>query len=257
MIDRDLDGTVGVGDEKVHISWIAGNDGITGIVEKITFEDKSYWQLKDKNTMEYEGFIPRAKEGRFDRLELRESVGGNDAVQQKNMIDTQHQLYSPKQIGRAADLNVPIEDIEDYGRVIETPHGSWHNPGTPKEYGLQSSGERLVMGSDGGVQGVLQQQIHANNPQLDPDAVGIIAHRAALDPTNGLNFHTNVVFAERFLLEHSDWWKDSQGNRIHLSPKERYEVGKLAAPHWVDWDDDDEIKAGLLSIIPTVEAAYD
>lgn len=288
-IDRDGKGTINPGDEKVLISWTKNTAGVN-IVDNIEFEDKSYWQLVDKENEEYEGYV--LKNRHYVKLTLNEAVGGETAARQKVLIDQYHQLYSPEQIGRQAWLHpesvtmpTPVSvAAPEPVPVPETDTSEEHGEPVPLEEDkplVQSNGHPLVLGPDGGEQGMLQQEIHVNNPDLDPDALGVVAHRVALtnDPSvSMINQQTAIVSVERWLESNQGWLANNGHPWETLSQGERYEIAKIFVNtyhpvtepttfvtgmagidfliHYLGgtFDDDDDMKSSILSIIEQVEA---
>ena len=253
-------------------------DQINWQADKIVYADGSMWLRNDDELV---GILPDGRQIRLD------DSSGTSRLQVQ--MHQENPAWSPQYVGMQAVINpenlaippapiVPPAATEPLPETVtKTEYGSWHESGG-KQWGIKLNGDRVwLTPEEGGIHGVLQLEMHNAHPDLDPELITRAAHLvivenkdeveafrqpvddgtavagAVADPTvvQMINQQIAIVSVERFLEANQNWLKN---NHFSLSDKERYEVAKLAAPHWADWDDDDEIKAGLLNLIPGVEA---
>lgn len=246
-------------------------------LNKVVYEDGSMWVRNDEGNLV--GVLP---DGRNIRLD---DSSGTSRLQVQ--MQAANPGWSPWFLGRQAVINpenlpipaVPVTPEPEPILVPETDTSEEH--GQPEDgFLVQSDGHRLILGPDGGEQGMLQQEIHENNPDLDPDALGVVAHRVALtnDPSvSMINQQTAIVSVERWLESNQGWLANNGHPWETLSQGERYEIAKIFVNtyhpvtepttfvtgkagidfliHYLGgtFDDDDDMKASILSIIEQVE----
>lgn len=275
-------------------------------INKIVYEDGSMWLRNDDG--ELVGILPDGRDIRLD------DSSGTSRLQVQ--MHQENLAWSPWQVGRMAVINPdnepippapivtppPVEPMPEV--VIETDHGKWVESGDNVR-GFKANGDEVWLDPQrGGVHGVLQLEMHHTNPDLDPEAVTIVAHRVIVDNKDEIeafrrpvgdgnavtaaagtpaviqliNQQTAILSVERFLESNQGWLKNNGIDWRTLSVKERLEVGReflaqntpirpqtvtigVAGSDFLKaffgWDNDDEIKSRLLTIIPEIEEKYD
>lgn len=257
FIDRDQNGVIDPKvDERVEVHFTTIEGHPVDQIERIVFEDGSWWEL-DRGNLEYTGYLKNGQ-----RIDLDPSHN-TTAGKQLTLVNQFKQWHSPFQIGRMA-VTEEVMPVPPPAPVLEPApapepevtvkqdHGQWQTDREGKPVAVQSDGTRLITDVRGGVHGVVQAELHIQNPDLDPDDVGIIVHRMIVEGkeagvtafsqpvgdgsqaasavranVNLLNLQTAILSVERFLESNEAWMRNNGVDPTTLSDKERFEIGKL------------------------------
>jgi hypothetical protein len=176
FIDRDGDGAYNPdGDVLLKVE---PEVAIDGSLEKIEYEDGSFWKAQGVGIGDDIGITPEGK-----TLIMHDgSIAGNLQL----ALHEAHPDWSPQEVGRVAYLNhqvdannhTLIENMLPNGEIAEgvEDQGVWKEDADGNEVGVLPDGKELVMGPEGGAHGLVHNDIRWYAPDLSPNEVGEVSH---------------------------------------------------------------------------------
>jgi hypothetical protein len=171
------------GDVELESIRFEEEDGVR-VVDRVEYKDGSFWKrvVDSEGNISYEGHLDDGRQ-----LLLR---GGKLADLQRQIHEKCPSL-SPEEVGRAAH-RFQSGTVGSIGEAVKEIIGVV--PESIESISIESEAEwdGLIIGPQGGAQGVVAGEIHRANPELSAKEVGDISHLAVSDNQDKLSVRTQT-----------------------------------------------------------------